>query len=69
MPKTQCPNCEDSINFSNQPRIGQKLTCPHCGEVLEVLDLDPIELDFVYEEYEDDYGDQDYGDEEYEDDD
>jgi lysine biosynthesis protein LysW len=57
MPKTLCPNCEDSLNFSNVPRIGQKITCPHCGEILEVLGLEPIKLDLVYEESDDDYED------------
>jgi lysine biosynthesis protein LysW len=63
-PKAECPNCGESIRFSRYPKLGQKVTCSHCGERLEVIYLEPIELDFEYEEeaeyYE--YGSGDDGD-------
>ncbi len=78
-----CPSCDTSIRFRNNLYIGQMVTCPECGDVLEVVRLSPIKLDWAFEEpfeddedgefdvddddYEDDYGDFDEGD--YDDDD
>jgi hypothetical protein len=29
--------------------LGQKLTCPHCDAELEVISLNPLELDWAYD--------------------
>jgi lysine biosynthesis protein LysW len=39
------------------PKVGKGLTCPHCGADLEVIGVDPVELDWAYEESDEDWGD------------
>jgi lysine biosynthesis protein LysW len=58
---THCPDCDEKIVLQSPSRLGQKLTCPHCDADLEVISVDPLELDWVYdwaweEEEEDDEG-------------
>ena len=63
MPQAECPYCEERVNFSQPARLREKLTCPHCGERLEVADLNPVVLDFDQDYYEDeDWGDDDWDD-------
>jgi lysine biosynthesis protein LysW len=61
MPSTFCPDCDEKIVL-NRAVVGQTLTCPHCSADLEVIGIDPLELDWSYdwswdedEEEEDDY--------------
>jgi lysine biosynthesis protein LysW len=42
-----CPDCEWEIHLGAQPEEGQKITCPKCGVELEIVDMDPPELDWV----------------------
>ena len=37
------PNCDKSINLAN-PRVGQKLFCPHCETEVEVISVAPLDL-------------------------
>jgi lysine biosynthesis protein LysW len=62
-----CPDCEEGINFGSRVRIGQRLSCPHCGADLEVVELSPIELDWAYEDT--DWEDEDESDDDWDDDD
>jgi len=48
-----CPSCGEDVKLSGRPRIGQKMTCPHCDAWLEVIEMDPVELDWAYDEDED----------------
>lgn len=50
-----CPSCDARIRISGDPDIGMRVTCPECGDLLEVVELNPIELDWVY--YDDGGGD------------
>ncbi len=45
-----CPDCEASIRLDLNTKVGQRLTCPHCGTELEVIDTSPLELDWAYDE-------------------
>ena len=67
-----CPSCEAKINVG-KPKMGQQIVCPSCDEVLEVVWLSPVELDWPIddEEYDDDEDtdDEDYDDEDEADDD
>jgi lysine biosynthesis protein LysW len=45
MPKTYCPEC-DAIITVEKPRDGAMITCPVCGEELEIISTDPFEVDF-----------------------
>ncbi len=50
-----CPDCEWEIYLGAQPREGQKVTCPDCGAELQVIDLDPPELDWAFDGFEPDW--------------
>ena len=61
MPLTTCPGCADEIRVPGRPRVGSYVTCRTCGSHLEVVDDNPLELDF--REGEDDEDLDDYDDE------
>jgi len=52
-----CPDCDGRIAFNPAPKVGKRLTCPHCDAELEVIDLDPVELDWVSDESDEDWED------------
>ncbi len=59
----ECPSCEESITFHKPPRLGQILRCQFCESELEVIDLDPVTLDWPYEEEDFEFdGEYDYAD-------
>ena len=62
MAYADCPSCDSNVNVGGHPRMGQKVVCQTCDASLEVVWLDPLELDWVYDE------DEDYYDEEYDED-
>lgn len=53
-----CPECDTRIDLGPEPEEGQKVTCSNCGAYLQVVATSPIELDWVFEEY-DDFDDYD----------
>lgn len=66
MEKAFCPNCDAEIQMRN-PRIGAKLTCPECDEQLEVVSIDPFDVDYPYEDDWDDDWDEGSGEEDWDD--
>lgn len=50
-----CPECDTRIRFHVQPRLGQLVTCRECGEISEVVKLDPIKLNWAYADEEEQY--------------
>lgn len=40
-----CPECERSLRLGAHPRTGQRVICPECQSALEVVSLNPLELD------------------------
>lgn len=54
-----CPLCEEKIKAGRKLIFFQRLICPGCDAVLEVVRLNPLELDWLCEEeyknYEVDY--------------
>ena len=46
-----CVECDARIYFRARPGLGQLVTCHECGTKLEVVDLDPLELYWVDEFY------------------
>ena len=46
-----CPDCGKLVHLRGPVRIGQEVACPHCDAELEVIETDPVELDWVYDEY------------------
>ena len=39
-----CPGCEDEIFFREMPEPGQIVTCRSCGDMLEVIETNPLIL-------------------------
>jgi len=60
MPTTICPECDEEIYVDAESEQGDTVSCDECGVELEIVGLDPIELD-IYEE--NDYDDSDDEDE------
>ncbi len=56
--RAYCPDCDESISLRN-PKVGQVMDCLHCDTELEVVGLDPLELDWAYASSDDeDWGDK-----------
>lgn len=60
--KAICPSCGEWVKLPDHPKIGQKITCPECEADLEVIEVDPVELDWTY--LEDEVDDEDWEDDE-----
>jgi alpha-aminoadipate carrier protein LysW len=50
-----CPDCGNEINLGRNPREGQSVTCPDCEADLEVISLDPLELDWAYSDHDEEW--------------
>jgi len=50
-----CPGCKRSINLDPRPREGQRFTCPSCGDYLVIINLEPLELDWAFDDFEPDW--------------
>lgn len=59
MPTAACPECEEKVFVDADSEQGDIVACDECGASLEVVGLDPIELD-LYEEKGLDDADDDY---------
>jgi lysine biosynthesis protein LysW len=58
MPTIVCPTCEARFTVSRDLEVGDKVQCPECGEMLRVRSLDPIYVEYTYDD--EDYGYEDY---------
>lgn len=58
MPLATCPECGAEIHVDEEIDKGETMHCEECDAKLEVVGLDPIELDVVLDEEDDDYGDE-----------
>jgi alpha-aminoadipate carrier protein LysW len=61
MPTAVCPECDEEVYVDADSEQGDVVTCDECGADLEVVGLDPIELD-LYEggdDYDDDLEEED----------
>jgi len=47
-----CPECEATIDIEDEVEEGQTMDCPECGAKLEVVNTNPVELDAVWSEEE-----------------
>ena len=58
--KATCPDCGEDFSFAGQVSLGRLLTCPNCDAELEIIETDPVELDWAYDDdYDDDDNDED----------
>jgi lysine biosynthesis protein LysW len=59
MPYAACPGCDQNIFLRRTPKMGDMVYCDNCEADLEVVGLNPIELDWPWEEDEDEFVDDD----------
>lgn len=63
MPTTICPECDEEVYVDADSEQGDIVSCDECGMDLEVVGLDPIELDAYegsdYDDFNDDVNDDD----------
>lgn len=45
MPTAACPECEEKVFVDAEAEQGDVVICEECGADLEVVGLDPVELD------------------------
>ncbi len=55
MPRGTCPECDAEVQVDEDVDKGDVVECLDCGTALEVVGLDPIELDVAMEEEEEDW--------------
>lgn len=55
-----CPECDETIRLPGSPALGRRFACLNCGVELELINLEPVELDWVYSEPEADDTDPDW---------
>ena len=62
MPTGTCPECEAEVHVDTDVDKGETVDCEECGLQLEVVGLDPVELDIVEEEsdYDEDEDEDEY---------
>lgn len=53
----ECLNCSEDIYIGDKSKVGNFVTCKSCESLFEIIDLDPVMIDWYY--YDDDYGDDD----------
>jgi alpha-aminoadipate/glutamate carrier protein LysW len=61
MAEAMCPDCGQPVEVGPKPKLGQWLTCPHCSADLEVVSVNPVELDWageIDEDHEDEFWDE-----------
>ena len=54
MPTGTCPECDADVHVDTDVDKGEVVDCEECGVQLEVVGLDPVELDIVEESYDED---------------
>ena len=54
MPTTACPECSEDVYVDADSEQGDVVSCDECGTDLEIVGLDPIELD-IHEGDKDDF--------------
>ena len=59
VPTGTCPECDADVHVDLDVDKGELVDCEECGVQLEVVGLDPVELDIVEEESLDDDDDED----------
>lgn len=61
MPTGTCPECEADVHVDTDADKGDTVACEECATELEIVGLDPVELDIV-EDDEDDADDEEEDD-------
>lgn len=54
-PTTTCPECDADVPVPADAMENELIACPDCGAELEIISLDPLEVDLA-PEVEEDWG-------------
>ena len=54
MVMAQCPSCGAQVSIFTKPKMGQRVKCNTCSSELEVVWLEPVELDWAIEGFDED---------------
>ena len=46
----KCPSCMFKVDIGEKPRFGQRIKCPDCEAVLEIIQINPPILDWLFDE-------------------
>lgn len=46
-----CPICTEKVEVSKKVKFLERISCPTCEALLEIVNLDPIELDWIFYDY------------------
>ncbi len=49
MGRVRCPDCDSRIILGSSVETGLTLVCPHCDAELEVINTNPLEVDWAYD--------------------
>jgi alpha-aminoadipate carrier protein LysW len=61
VPTGTCPECDADVHVDMDTDKGDIVSCEECGTSLEIVGLDPVELDIVEEEdYDEDEDEDEY---------
>lgn len=55
--QAKCPACGATLTFTTALKFEQIIECTSCDAKLEIISLDPLELDWAFED--DDYSEDD----------
>ena len=44
----KCPECGNPIQLSKDVKLEALITCPECDCLLEVISLNPLDLDYAF---------------------
>lgn len=57
MANVYCLDCDSKIMLDQRTRVNSELMCPHCEAEFQIVSLDPPEIVWSYEDWDD--GDSD----------
>jgi len=60
VPTGTCPECDADVHVDTDADKGETVECEECGTHLEIVGLDPVELDIVEESYDEDEDEDEY---------
>ena len=66
MPHVFCLDCDRKIILHSDVRVGDQVTCSSCDAEFQLISIDPLEIEWLYGDFDDD--DDDSSDDEEEDD-
>lgn len=58
MPTAICPECTEDVYIDADSEQGDRVECSECGSALEVVGLDPFEVDKAIDDDGDAYDDE-----------